>query len=86
MAKRKMVLLAATSAVLGTLATSIHAEASQTLDTVKKRGVLTCGVSSVLAGFGMPDSHATMPVSTSTPADSWRRRSSPTPRRSSMCR
>jgi general L-amino acid transport system substrate-binding protein len=56
MGKRKMALLAAISAVLGTLATSIHAEASQTLDTIKKRGVLICGVSTGLAGFGMPDS------------------------------
>src|SRR5580704_16405694 len=41
--------------VLGLVAASSLALAGPTLDGVKSRGVVTCGVNTGLAGFAMPD-------------------------------
>src|ERR1043165_8158425 len=38
------------------LAASVSAAAAATLDTVKQRGMLVCGVSTGFAGFSAPDS------------------------------
>src|SRR3954471_15451411 len=40
----------------GLLAASVSAAAAGTLDTVKQRGMLVCGVSTGFAGFSAPDS------------------------------
>src|SRR6201747_2027120 len=40
----------------GLLAASVSAAAAGTLDTVKQRGTLVCGVSTGFAGFSAPDS------------------------------
>ena len=48
--KTKMIVVA------GLLAASVHAASAATLDTVKQRGTLVCGVSTGFAGFSAPDS------------------------------
>ena len=40
----------------GLLAASFSAASAATLDTVKQRGTLVCGVSAGFAGFSTPDS------------------------------
>src|SRR3981081_4546269 len=42
----------------GLLAASVSAAAAGTLDTVKQRGTLVCGVSAGFAGVSAPDPHA----------------------------
>jgi general L-amino acid transport system substrate-binding protein len=52
----KQAALAAGSVVVAALAVAGNAQAGQTLDTVKKNGVVTCGVSTGVAGFSLADS------------------------------
>src|SRR3954467_6381257 len=46
----------ATGLATGLLAASFSAVSAATLDTVKQRGTLVCGVSTGFAGFSTPDS------------------------------
>ncbi len=56
MYQRSAVKWIAGAAVLLTAAVSLPAHAGKTLDTMKQRGVLTCGVNVGLAGFSATDS------------------------------
>src|SRR5690349_338306 len=44
------------AALIGSLLLPAVAEAGATMDAVKKRGILNCGVGTGLAGFSLPDS------------------------------
>ena len=52
----RMPMIAAAVTLLAALAMSGTAKAGATLDAIKGRGMLTCGVNTGLAGFGQPDS------------------------------
>jgi len=53
-------------AALALAVTAASAQQGSTLAQVKQRGVLNCGANTGLAGFGVPDAHATGRVLTST--------------------
>src|SRR5215469_4481760 len=70
--KRAIFLFAGASVALGSYPAAAFA---QTLKAVKDRGSLICGVSQDCRDFPIPTTRATGPVSTSTSAARWPRRS-----------
>jgi hypothetical protein len=71
-------LVAATAAVC---VASFGAQAGQTLDNIKQKGFIQCGVSTGLAGFSNPDDAGNCRASMSTSAALSPLRCSATPRR-----
>ena len=56
---------------LSALAAALPAHAGKTLDTIKQRGQLVCGVNPSLPGFSAADARATGQAWTSTSARRW---------------